>query len=138
MQGASIMSRSGGEKRGCLLEIFDDIQTQQELVEFDFEKEFDLVLNSALNDNHLEMVHYVNRTRSMRLNDPNNFYTLAAETVVACFSNGRRKIDKYHSIILHLKKARRAANENLDKHFEVMERIQGLADSIVDIFDYSI
>jgi hypothetical protein len=136
----SVRNASGlsGKDWKLLREDLSNSKASEESEEFDFEKEFDLVLGSALNNNHSEAMHYFSRTRRMRLTDPNNFYTLAAETVVACFSNGRKKIDKYAAISLHLKKARDLINKNIDSQVEALDRIQRLADLIIDEFDYQI
>jgi len=111
-----------------------EIKSKQE--KFQPEKEFEIVFNSATSKNISEKDYYVNRTRKMRFVDANNFYTLAAETVVACFSIKRSKIDKYYSIYLHLDRARKVVNNDSPKEVEALHKIEKLTDSIVDIFDY--
>lgn len=104
--------------------------------EFDPEKEFAIILDSALNPAVPQAIHYVNRTRKLRIFDKDNFWTLAAETVVACFSRNHSKVEKYHNMILHLKKARNAVDGSLHNEAVALEKIEKLAEMIIDIFDY--
>ena len=138
--GKNLLAVTSNERK-FLLSDENFTQIDQTPEELNFNEEFDIVLNAASKgsyQDHSCETHYVIRTRGMRKEDPNNFYTLAAETVVACFANGRRKIDKYHAITLHLEKARKLVNQNDERQIEVLEKIQHLADSVIDIFDFSI
>jgi len=111
-----------------------EINAKQE--KFQPEKEFEIILKLAIGKDVSDKNHYVNRVRKMRFIDANNFYTFAAETVVACFSVRRSKLEKYHSIYLHLEKARNVVNNDSPKEVETLQEIEKIADSVVDIFDY--
>ncbi|MDD5396724.1 MAG: hypothetical protein PHW24_01545 [Candidatus Moranbacteria bacterium] len=104
--------------------------------EFDFEAEFAIILNSALNHNNIpQEVHYVNRTKKMQFLNQDNFYTLAAETVVACFSLNHDKLEKYHTIHVCLERARSAVDRASKSELKALKKIEKLSEMIMDIFD---
>ena len=102
---------------------------------FDFEGEFEKIINSAQQPKIKQETHYVNRVRMMRLKDSENFYTLASATVVACFSCNYSNMDRYHAISTCLRKVRRAVDLNSPNEMIALEKLERLADSIIDIFD---
>jgi hypothetical protein len=162
--GRKLLAVTGHGKK-CLLDDANFSKNDEDLEVLDLEREFNVILISALHwglKSKLSLVlnsaenpvlksilslasscdqddiHFVIRTRRMKQCDPGNFFTLAAETVVACLSNGHKRIDKYCAISLHLKKARRKVDENVDNQVEALEKIQQLGNLIIDEFNYQL
>jgi hypothetical protein len=111
------------------------IEIERDYEVISLEKEFSIIFNSALAPDIPQEIHYVNRARKMSLKDPKNFYSLAAATVVACFGCNYSKLNKYHAISSCLINVRMSLNCNSLNELAVMEKIEELADSIIDIFD---
>lgn len=132
MQDANVVM-VGRQK--CLFDFMSLAQREELLESFDFEKEFSIVLKSAQEEHLQQEVHYVNRVKKMRLLDSENFFSLAAATVVACFRRNPIKIDKYREINLCLIKARAAADSELPNEAAALAQIEQLTESIIDIFD---
>lgn len=116
--------------------IMDFSKAEQDPEELDYEQRFAIVLDAALDPELLPGSHYMTLTREMTRNDPQNFYTLAAETIVACLSKCLGRSFKYHLIYLHLGKARIAVDRCSSAQIEALEEVEKLVESVVDIFDY--
>jgi hypothetical protein len=112
------------------------LKTQEELVELNLEHEFSLILHSVLTSTKDGETHIVNRLRKMRNIDGNDFYTLAAETVVACANTVLRKEEKYYHIGVFFDKLRRVVDMRNSVHADILTKVAALVDKSIDIFDY--
>lgn len=102
----------------------------------DLSKEFNIILESIEKAESMTEISCVQRARMMAQQDSNCFYTLAAQTVASCKVNDYRKLEKYHRIYSHLKKAREVVDINSALEMAALEKVEKIVESVVDIFDH--
>jgi predicted house-cleaning NTP pyrophosphatase (Maf/HAM1 superfamily) len=111
-----------------------DFDLSMELL--DLEKEFNIILESIESAKVVTEISCVQRARMMAQQDPNSFYTLAAQTIASCKTSNYNKLEKYHKIYACLKKTREVVDVNSFTEMAVLKKVEEIVESFIDIFDY--